>query len=197
MHDPSQTEPSPASRSRRIADRTNRLLSSAAGFVAVSALVVSAYQTYIMRQQQKMSAWPYLQLYSSNADGAGLFMRNVGLGPVLVRSVEVSIDGRPARRWGDVFRAVRGGDSAQANSTVTSDVGPGSVLLPGGTTEVLRVVAPAALVTLMHEAASRDRLVRRVCYCSLYQDCWLSDSRLREPAPVRACAVDSTRAFGR
>ena len=160
--------------------------------------MVTTYQTKIMREQQRASAWPYVSLYHNNAHGGSeLAVRNVGLGPALVRSVEVTVDGRPARTWGGMLHAVAGLDSATplTYSTITSDVGRGSVLLPGSEVENFRLVGPPDLVSKLEQAVRRDRVVRRLCYCSLYDECWTARSDSAEPSPVRACTVDAARAF--
>lgn len=156
---------------------------------------MSAYQAYLAREQQRMSAWPYVSLDNSNAAGAHFFVRNVGLGPALVRAVEVTVDGRPARTWGAVVRAAVGGDTALSYSTVSSSLGAGTVVLPGAAVETFRLVGPPAVAERLHQAATRDRIVRRVCYCSLYRECWWADSRTQGQEPVRACAADTARAF--
>lgn len=186
-----------ASRARVVLDR---VLSIAAAFVALCALAVSVYQTHIMREQQRLGAWPSLSLYQSNVEGYKRVARNVGLGPVLVRQVEVRVDSQPARRWGVALERLVGGaylDSVQqdtASRIVTSYFGRGSVLLPGESLEMLSASGPVAR-RLNAEAA---RLSVRVCYCSFYADCWEVTTDAVEPSPVRACpaAADTTRDFG-
>lgn len=153
------------------------------------------YQAKIMREQQKASAWPYVGLYHSNTHGSQLFVQNVGLGPALVRTVEYTFDGRPVRTWEDLWRAVAQRDLLLPLQATTSDIGAGTVLLPGNAVETLRVEAPPSVVARLDQASRHDRLVRRICYCSLYDDCWITDSHAPEPVPVRACVVDTTRAF--
>ena len=82
-----------------------RVLSGSAALVAVSALLVSMYQTKIMREQQRMSAWPYVRLIKSNVPSYARVIDNLGLGPALVRSVVITVDGRPTTTWAAVFRA--------------------------------------------------------------------------------------------
>lgn len=173
----------------------NRVLSGSAGLVALSALGVSAYQAYLSREQQRMSAWPYVSLDRSNAEGSQFFVRNVGLGPALVRAVEVTVDGRLVRTWNGVVRAAVGRDTGLAYNTVSTSLGPGSVVLPGAAVETFRLAGPPAVPEAVHAAANRDRIVRRVCYCSLYGECWWASSRVREPMPVSSCAADTARAF--
>lgn len=177
-------------RARARADRTDRLLSASAGVVAVSALVVSIYQTYITREQQKMSVWPYLTLAHSQSGGdtATYEFRvgNEGVGPALVGSVEVLADRKPRGSWGAVAQAfgvsLSGGEGVQ--QSYYSSFHRGSVVLPGTDKMLLSMRGPASM-TYWRAAQTRFRM--RVCYCSLYGDCWLNDSEADQPAPVPAC----------
>ena len=182
---------------RELADR---LLSGSAGLIAVTALAVSAYQAYLAREQQRMSAWPYVKLLNSGGDSSYAYLvQNVGLGPALVRGMAVSVRGRETRRWDEVGTAVLRVDvtalrAAQRGTSMSnSTVQRGSVLLPGSTTELLRVTGPFAAT--VRRILNDPAVHIRVCYCSLYQDCWLSDSQEREPAPVRACPDARGREF--
>ncbi|MDQ6925314.1 MAG: hypothetical protein M3154_03660, partial [Candidatus Eremiobacteraeota bacterium] len=156
---------------------------------------VTMYQAKIMRERQKASAWPYVMLAHSNAHGSELVVQNVGLGPALVRTVEFTMDGRAVRTWEELWRAVAQGDTVLPPEVVTSDVGAGTVLLPGNMVETFRIDAPKSVAGRLDQVARHDRLVRRLCYCSLYDDCWVADSHAEAPVAVRACVVDTSRAF--
>lgn len=190
------TPPSPPTQppERRVRILLDRAVSASAGFVALCALGVSVYQAVISRQQQRMSVWPYLMQYNSGRDG-GYFreVQNAGLGPALVGWSEVLVDGRPQRTWGDVLRALtRTHDSTFR--IVYSALPPGAVLLPGAVQDLVEL-APGPFARSIHASIDSGRLVTRVCFCSLYEECWIASSEARRPTPVRACAVDSTRAF--
>ena len=179
---------------RRVRVLLDRAVSASAGLVALSALGVSLYQAILSRQQQRMSVWPYVMQYNSFPEGRyQRLVQNAGLGPALVGGFEVLVDGKPQRRWNDVVRALTGvGDSTLTYGSLPS----GTVLLPGVTHQLLELRAgPTA--TAVYRGVNRDRLRTRVCFCSLYRDCWIADSEARTPTPVRACeaAMDSTRAF--
>lgn len=75
----------------------------------------------------------------------------------------------------------------RGTSSTTSSVRRGMVLLPGSTTELVRMTGPASMVGRQMLNDARVRI--RVCYCSLYQECWMSDSSDREPTPLKACPV--------
>lgn len=187
---------------RRARIQLDRVLSLAAAFVAVCALAVSVYQTKIMREQQRASAWPRLDLpQSTSATTYGRLVQNQGLGPALVRSVEITYDGRHMRDWNAVTAAVFG-DSAErvfardsALAIETNTVARGSVILPGATVSHIRVHS-AAVAPLLARLAS-GRLRTAICYCSLYGECWrvTQDDDADDPMPVDACEADPARQF--
>ena len=188
-----------ASRARALLDR---VLSASAGLVALSALCVSAYQTYIMRQQLKAGAWPYvLQQNTGGPTNYAWQVKNLGLGPALVRSMTVRVDGRPVHNWREFVTAAERLDSAGAEAwreqrvttMVTSSIRPGTVLLAGSTTELIRVTGTVGVD--LRRLLNDDRVRVRVCYCSLYDDCWASESKDPAPAGLDACTSDPAAEF--
>ena len=200
--EPEPTEPAPrrSARHPRVRLLLDRALSASAGLVALSALAVSAYQAYISREQQKLSAWPYLLQENTGIDGRAWRVQNVGLGPALVRSMCVDVDGQPVRDWGELAMTTLAVDSvaltAQARGFrfVTSTIRRGSVLLPGHTTELVRV-SPGAFANTMRGVLNDRRVRLRFCYCSLYGDCWVSDSKTPEPEGTDECPADAGLEF--
>ena len=87
----------------------DRWLSIAAGIGAICAVAISLYQATLARQQQRASAWPYLNQSNSYVEGQ-LYTRQVenqGVGPAR-SGFEVCVDGRPVRTWGDAVHALTG-----------------------------------------------------------------------------------------
>lgn len=191
------TDPRP-----RRSELVSRALSASAGLVAVCALAVSAYQAMIMRQQLKASAWPYLIQGNSGTTEYSRIVQNVGLGPALIRSFVVEVDGRPVHYWGEARELVEARATAPLPAlpanvpTYSSTLARGLVLLPGAPFDIYHV-ASEEVGARMRQVFTDHRLRMRVCYCSLYDDCWTSDTRAHEPVPTRACPDDPTREFER
>jgi len=181
----------PEPRSR--ADRVDRLLSLAAGVAAVTAVVVSLYQTALAREQLRASGWPYLA--QSNSFVAGQpYLRTVsndGVGPARVRAFSVLVDGRAVPTWSAAVRALTGDDEP---SLVYSSFGRGTVMPPGAIRTLLTLPSGPRAATFWREAQTRLHTV--ACYCSVYDECWQADSRADEPAAVPTCTADSATAFG-
>lgn len=79
---------------------SNAILSITATIVSICALFVATYQTILMRQQQSAAVWPKLvigQGYISNAGNDSfyrLFVRNVGIGPAIIRETSITYKGQ-------------------------------------------------------------------------------------------------------
>src|SRR5215510_9458979 len=86
---PRAEPPTPASRWS-----TDRIVSLSAMAVGVCSLFITLYQTYLTREAQSASVLPYLAFgVTSNNDGAYLTLRNDGLGPARLESVQVHFKG--------------------------------------------------------------------------------------------------------
>ncbi|WKX74581.1 hypothetical protein [Streptomyces sp. XD-27] len=69
--------------------------------IAVASLVVSVYQTHAMRQHNRHSVRPILQLHRGWPVGgrAGLRLTNSGLGPAIVVDSTLTVDGEVIGAW--------------------------------------------------------------------------------------------------
>ena len=117
--------------------------------VAGLALVISGtaaaagwYQTHVIAQQLSAAVWPYVTV-GSTFDGEHLRVnvRNDGLGPAIVESFVVSVDGKPQRSILSTLRTLVGRvkrDSSHS-SIALSAVIPGEVIRSNG--EVTGVAA--------------------------------------------------------
>lgn len=163
----------------------DRIVSGSAMFVALSSLAIALYEVRMMREHDRLSVWPYVTLFNSDSGGVYTFnVQNVGIGPALIRSFEVSVDGKPRRNWGEVVDQL--GVDISGTPSAYSSFGKGTVLLPGAKTRVLEL-GPAGASQAFHRAV-QHRMDVRTCYCSLYEQCWvMSHETAAEPQQVRAC----------
>ena len=171
----------------------SRLAEASAIVIAVASLAITLYEAKATREHDRMSVWPRLTQESS--DSAGRYERtitNVGLGPALVRSFEVRLDGTAESSWSPVANALLAGHSP--DGAFFSAVGPGTVLLPGHTIHVLTLIAGSASGAAM---AQDHRVTSRLCYCSLYDDCWSVTTGQADPASIRRCASNDTASVAR
>ncbi|QHT71380.1 hypothetical protein GXP67_34345 [Rhodocytophaga rosea] len=87
---------------------TNTLIALAASLASICAVFIAVYQTYMSRQQQLNSVWPYLLTFES-MDEAGIssiVVANYGIGPAIIDSVEISYRGNIYGSPTDVVRVI-------------------------------------------------------------------------------------------
>lgn len=161
----------------------DRVLAIAAMLVALSSLGIAVYEARATREFHRASVWPYLTVYHSYAgDSYSYNVANAGVGPALVRSMEVFTDGKAQPTWGSVARTLLGPD-AKLTGSAYSSFGRGSVLLSNGKTVLLQL--PKGAGTERFASAMQQHVSVRLCYCSLFDDCWvLDDRKSEEPTSV-------------
>jgi hypothetical protein len=172
-------------------ERLERYLSLAVGVAVIGAMLVSLYQANLARAQLRASAWPYLSQSNSWEGGTYHFVTvNEGIGPAKVKSFRVLVDGHSVPTWNAAMRALTGeGEPALTYGSF----GHGTVLPAGATRALLSLPKGDRAVKFWSEGQKRMRTI--ACYCSVYDECWRSDSEEREPAPVRSCEGDAAEEF--
>lgn len=167
------------------------VLSVAGVFIGVVALYAALTESEAARKQTAATVWPYLQLEISdyaNETGAGfsIAFSNAGVGPARVRAMELRLAGAPVRDWEAAVA------SLVAQDAPVPDFGRnfiiGRVLTPGESVTLLQTHDRALVAAFRAAVASPDTGLR-FCYCSIFDDCWLRDSRdeAADPRRVEAC----------
>ena len=79
----------------KLSEITDRIMSASATIIAVVALATGLYQAKLSRDQAKAAVWPYIISGNSGENGFARIVQNVGLGPAIIGSFEVHVDGTP------------------------------------------------------------------------------------------------------
>ncbi|HEV2751979.1 MAG TPA: hypothetical protein VGV12_15765 [Gemmatimonadales bacterium] len=147
------------------------LVGLAAILISVCAVAVGAYEAYLQRNHDRAQVWPHLELTLTSAPtGAELQVVNAGIGPAVVRSVTVLVDGRSTTGWQDVFKRMFSQPPTRYSTSTIRE-------------RVLRAGEQVTLVALPTAQVPPDlptRLGRvgiEVCYASVYGDVWTLRSR--------------------
>jgi hypothetical protein len=172
--------------------------SAVAVVVSSLALFVSFYQARIAERQAHATVWPYLSIgYTINDEGEARgftwTVDNNGLGPALIQSVIISVDGNPKETWGEVCAAV--GIKNERFPSTSSSLS-GRVLPPDMNRETTiaafhAISAPEAKLFL----EARDRLAMDLCYCSVYEECWVAHYLQQRVDRVARCDTKGTVQF--
>ncbi len=165
------------------------ILSVVGVVIAVLALYAALTESAAVRQQTAAAVWPFVQLMVENYDtgeeaGFSFAFTNAGVGPAKMQDVRISVDGKVTRNWLELIQGVDGNTGAPVNRNFISDrvLRPDETVVVFGTTD-------ADLARKMVLAISKPRSALTFCYCSIFDECWLADSRedLQAPEPVLAC----------
>ncbi|MCR9269549.1 MAG: hypothetical protein NXH72_06145 [Hyphomonadaceae bacterium] len=175
--------------------------------VGVAALIVAVDQSNIARQQADLmektvqaSVWPVVQfdfvadqdLYGAEAS---LSLRNSGVGPAIIKGIQVTRDGVPVARIEDYL--LRNLEITQGmRFELDVNRGTGRVLSAG---EVVAVgearwtLAVGQIPSNMRDNinayfAELNAIEGAICYCSVLDQCWINRTRdYANPEPVDAC----------
>jgi len=171
-----------------------------AALIGLLAIFISGYTAWNVRQQTRAQVWPYVQMGESDylpsdtrkgrvpvvSHGGTLQALNKGVGPAIVRSVEVLVDGKPQSGWNHVFRAL-GYRSSPPFEVSSFDH---TVLSPDTNLSFLVIFGQKAWLRFKSKFV-KDVAIR-ACYCSTLGDCWTSTldfrKRHRQGQPVSSCS---------
>ncbi|HUA09085.1 MAG TPA: hypothetical protein VMA98_07390 [Candidatus Acidoferrales bacterium] len=164
--------------------------------IAIAALLVSAisaialiYQTRLAADQYAAAIWPYITSDSTSGPSEiSLRIINNGLGPALLQSAQLIVDGKPVAGWDDYLHALTQDRETRAffvrlsarvlagkppdGSITTASIGPGTTIRPGDAMPLLNIDLPGAPIVVMHA----HTVGLKLCYCSLNKSCWTLDT---------------------
>jgi hypothetical protein len=155
------------------------LLGISATLLSLGALVVAVLQTRIAREQQHASVWPYVAIGTGRVDQKfTLWLENKGVGPALVRRVEVSYRGKPYPSPKDLFN---GELSDFRGPRYFVGLGPGTVLKAGEQLLLFTIDHDARKADRLEEVAGDRGFVLRITYSDVYGNCWASAPSAVQP----------------
>jgi hypothetical protein len=201
QHETSRPQrPSSSRRRARIAEFSS-LFALVVSFIALGLGAYQArlmnLQTGLMQTQAKASVWPYLSIGYSLSDegekrGFTWEINNDGVGPARIESVTLSLDGKPLRKWSEVFHDLFGDAKVLASYNKIY----GKVLPPNTnretTIEAVRI-ADIEQAKIFYDAQSRFEMT--ICYCSVYDECWIARRNTPDVQSVARCDTAGTVQF--
>jgi hypothetical protein len=193
------------------------MLALSAILVSMCSLYLAYNSSNSMERLVQANSMPFIQLESGNAtdDGEagvlGFRVRNAGTGPARVHSFNYVIDDVVVPQRGYVpanvmraccaaemdaaLAAAEGNLPVAIDSDLTSPVA-NTFFAPGDEVTAWawrRSERNAALWDAVDQARQRGRIRMRVCYCSLFDECWIAENGVFPPQPVQACAASESR----
>ena len=152
---------------------------------AALALVVSLWSAYEDRRHKRLSVRPQMTItFIFNATDAGWTLTNSGLGPAIIQRFEVYVDDKPNESW-DTFA-----DSLGLTPPRSFGFGnPASF-------EIVPALAPSGWLFTVKAGSGYDvvlknweRVRMELCYCSLYDECWLVSTRRGSRKTISSCEL--------
>ena len=161
-------------------------------FIAIAAVVISAitaaaliYQTRVIGDQFAATIWPYLSVGETyDVNGETIEVINDGVGPALVRSAQLTVDGRVVPAWNDYLKALARDPTLRAIFLRTQAAvlaGQGRqrdedeldrAVVDPSTRRIANVAENLAAFQSAFGAIVKHSLTLDFCYCSLNGSCW-------------------------
>jgi len=175
-------------------------LGVSAVFISLMSLVLAIQHGRAMERMVEMSSWPYVVIQESNArhDGSpriSMDIVNSGVGPAKVESIEVFYNGVPQTDPKSLVRnMLRISDPNREMRVLQSDVIDS--VLPARESISLLDVMLTTFSTDEYQALRVElgKVDHRVCYCSVFDECSVVDSRKKggRAERIKSCPVPKT-----
>jgi hypothetical protein len=180
----------------------DKLLPLSAILISIVSIGIAFHHGQVMQalvqQNERLvqaNSLPFVQLAHSTAADDGtlrpsMLAMNSGVGPAHVRSVSIAVDGRPVQDLKSLLEACCGGsgDVRMASSTLLH-----RMLQAGETIHYAFAMGEDAKTPVANafiKAAVSGRIVTTVCYCSVFEECWVTASQgMTQPKRVEVCPI--------
>ena len=150
--------------------------------IGLVAVVIGAYQAKVASDQRAASVWPYIQVgrYSIQDEKYGFNIINKGVGPAIIKQMDVFVDDKPYPDWTSVFQALLKTKSSVPSIYSSTNK---SVIAVNETINMIDVNSPELISKIQ---AKPDNIMIQVCYCSIFEECWLTGRGI-ENQEVASC----------
>lgn len=171
-----------------MSDKSNNLISYVAVGLSVFALIISIVEVTFTRDELRSQAWPYIEIENAySSDGFTMTVSNKGVGPAKVRSLALILDNMPIQNFDEAILKTVGKENAFSFDVYkTSNPAPG-VMSSNESVTLFEVPWEPRTELLLENW--RGRFNVQVCYCSIFEECWLSDTSEVEPKEVSSCSA--------
>lgn len=199
---PEPAQPRADRQFRRSLSRTEILVSLPTLIISIALAYFSFVQADASRKMQRSETWPYVSYGTDNSspdvrDEISFSLSNDGVGPARLEEMEFIYNGKPETFPLEFISdcCASAAKTVAKNLTFTTDRVDG-VLRPGETRKFIRLAKTNDNAALWEQLNNeRWKVVVRTCYCSIFDDCWVFDSRTERPDEVKVCPAAWTK-FG-
>ena len=176
------------------------IITGAAVFISFCAFFVSIYQTTvlkkqtdIMNEQKEAAVWP--RLFTARNTGPNVLqftLQNDGVGPALIKYIEVTMDGSPYASWSDMFYVLN--DSCEARASISMI---NNRVIKAGESVILCSLMDEDFINSFYK--KRPKIGIDIYYESVYGRLWrlhqVPSKKFAVPKLVDSYPVNSDREF--
>jgi hypothetical protein len=184
-------------------------LALSAFIVSLSSLWLTVHNARTMERLVTANSYPNIDFDFGNEfdfqDGRGLrhalylSLDNSGIGSARLRSIELSFEGKPAATLSALLEICCTSEPAselpKTNYWTSGDM-RGRMVQAGKQLNLFAWPEAPGDPRWARFAQARDRIGVRVCYCSVFEECYLRDRSNREPARLKACPAPAVSYTG-
>ncbi len=174
------------------------IIAGSAIFISIVSLIISIHHGRTMEKlvaanekQVEASTLPIIRFttgnVSENVRAVHFDLRNGGTGPAIIEWFRVKWNGQATIGPADLLdRCCR--KQTQRPGSIWQNVASGSTLPAGQSEAIFQIRASDADPDLYHllEAEARYKIEAESCFCSVLDDCWITDFKNR-PHKVKTC----------
>ena len=138
--------------------------------ISILALIVSIFETNILKDQQKATVWPYVTI-NQNYSGKGYELRaiNKGVGPAIIKSMQVEYKGKPMDTYLGMLEAAYPNNGRNYSNTNQSNI---NGMVMQSKEKVVMLAFPWNDTTYQITPELEKNLVIKLQYCSVLGECW-------------------------
>ncbi len=148
--------------------KTELIVAFSAILISLCSLVVSIYESSIIREHQRASVWPNIDFGKNinHSSGFTYIVKNSGIGPAKINYINFWLEDELITSYETLVKHVS--DSTEVGyfcGTVT-----GVVLLPS---EIIEIFGIKDMDAALRMNTLNKKMSVELSYCSIYDECWV------------------------
>jgi len=150
-------------------------------FISLVTAFIGIYSAFIDRAYARASVWPRLEIFRSYSDSNFSYgVANRGTGPALIQYAKVQYNLNYIEYWSDIAKLPNYTQSHLGNR----------ILPPQNTIKPISYKGEESKAFL-----DMDKTLQiEVCYCSIYDECWVTN-KSNNPQAIKNCTTDESEVF--
>ena len=165
--------------------RFDTLVASIALLMSCITAGAVVYQTRVLQDEYSASVWPYLSVEDDvDTNYVRIRLVNQGVGPALIRSAQLLLDGKPYDGWNKQFFSSLFGKSVKRGTKMQlgdSSVDTSTAIRAGDSMQL--VAMRSSQFAVLDEVTKHD-IDLKFCYCSINGKCWTLDASRSTAAAI-------------